>query len=63
MSVNRRDLIRHFEQNGFFLKREGANHSIYSDSGGKRIPIKRHRTFDRITANNLCKQAGIPQAF
>ena len=63
MSVNRRDLVRHFEKNGFFLEREGARHSIYSDGERKRIPIKRHRTFDRITANNLCKQAGIPQAF
>jgi len=28
MSVKRKDLVRHFEQNGFRLIREGGNHSI-----------------------------------
>ena len=58
MSVKRRDLVAHFATNGFRLIREGANHSIYSN-GVKTIPIKRHRQIDRITANALCKQAGI----
>jgi predicted RNase H-like HicB family nuclease len=31
---------------------------IYTN-GQKTIPIKRHRQFDRITANELCKQAGL----
>jgi hypothetical protein len=51
-------LVGYFEANGFRLLREGANHSIYTD-GGKVIPIKRHNQFDRITANELCKQAGL----
>ena len=63
MSVNRRDIIRHFEKNGFFLKREGSRHSIYSNGKGLNIPLKRHKIFDRITANNLCKEAEIPQIF
>lgn len=58
MSVKRRDLIKHFEENGFYLLREGSKHSIYTNDI-KTIPIKRHRTFDRITANELCKQAGL----
>jgi len=58
VSVKRRDLVRYFESHGFYLLREGANHSIYTD-GNKAIPIKRHRQFDRITANELCKQAGL----
>ncbi|OIO90919.1 MAG: hypothetical protein AUK03_12225 [Anaerolineae bacterium CG2_30_64_16] len=62
MSVRRRDLIRHFEKHGFWLLREGAKHSIYTN-GDKVIPVKRHRTLDRITANELCKQAGIPPIF
>ncbi|MBQ9565157.1 MAG: type II toxin-antitoxin system HicA family toxin [Synergistaceae bacterium] len=63
MSVSRLDLIRHFERNGFFLRREGSNHSIYSNGEGTSVPIKRHRIFDRITANELCKEAGIPKIF
>lgn len=62
MSVKRRDLVRHLEQHGFRLLREGGNHSIYAN-GPKVIPVKRHSALDRITANELCKQAGIPAIF
>lgn len=58
MSVKRRDLISYFEANGFYLLREGRRHSIYTNDV-KTVPIKRHRTLDRITANELCKQAGL----
>ena len=62
MSVKRRDLIEYLEENGFYLLREGAKHSIYANNE-KIIPIKRHRTIDRITANELCKQAGLRPKF
>ena len=62
MSVRRRDLVRYFEENGFHLLREGGNHSIYTNTK-KTIPIKRHRTIDRITANELCKQAELTPKF
>jgi predicted RNA binding protein YcfA (HicA-like mRNA interferase family) len=62
VSVKRRDLIRYLERNGFFLLREGSKHAIYTDST-RTVPIKRHRTFDRITANELYKQAGLPPKF
>jgi predicted RNA binding protein YcfA (HicA-like mRNA interferase family) len=58
MSVKRKDIIKLFEDNGFSLLREGGNHSIYTN-GEKTIPLKRHKQFDRITANELCKQAGL----
>ncbi|MFQ5627846.1 MAG: type II toxin-antitoxin system HicA family toxin [bacterium] len=45
MSVKRRDLIKHLKENGFYLLREGGNHSIYTDND-KTIPVKRHRQFD-----------------
>lgn len=62
MSVKRRDLIQYLEANGFYLLREGANHSIYTN-GSKTIPVKRHRELDRITANEICKQAGLAPPF
>ena len=62
MSVRRRDLVKYFEENGFHLLREGGKHSIYTD-GDKTIPIKRHRVVDCITANELCKQAGLKPKF
>ncbi len=62
MSVKRRDLIRYLEENGFSLLREGSNHSIYTNNL-KTIPVKRHKLLDRITANEICKQAGITPKF
>jgi predicted RNA binding protein YcfA (HicA-like mRNA interferase family) len=62
MSVKRRDLIKYFEKSGFYMLREGGKHSIYTN-GIKTLPIKRHRTLDRITANELCKQAGLDPIF
>jgi mRNA interferase HicA len=62
VSVKRRNLIEHFKQNGFSLLREGRRHSIYTN-GVRVVPIKRKREIDRITANELCKQAGIPPKF
>ena len=62
MSVKRLDLVDYLQRNGFYLLREGGNHSIYTN-GDKVIPVKRHRVFDRITANSLCKQAGLAPKF
>jgi len=49
MSVKQRDFIRHLEEHGFYLLREGANHSIYTNNL-KTIPVKRHKLMGRITA-------------
>ena len=62
MSVKRRELIKYLCQNGFSLLREGGNHSIYTN-GIKTIPVKRHKQLDRITANEICKQAGLKPKF
>ena len=62
MPVKRKDIVKLFESNGFTLLREGGNHSIYTN-GEKTIPLKRHKQFDRITANELCKQAGLGKKF
>ena len=62
MSVKRRDLIRYLEANGFRLLREGGSHSIYTNDI-KVVPVKRHKQFDRVTANEICKQAGLVPRF
>jgi len=62
LSVKRRELVKYLEANGFYLLREGSKHSIYTN-GIKMIPVKRHRSLDRITANELCKQAGFAPKF
>ena len=62
MSVKRRELVKYLEENGFSLLRQGKKHSIYT-KGERTIPVKRHRLLDRITANQLCKQAGLQPKF
>lgn len=62
MSVQRRELVKYLEENEFRVIREGGNHTIYSN-GFKIIPVKRPRQFDRITANEICKQAGLDPKF
>jgi predicted RNA binding protein YcfA (HicA-like mRNA interferase family) len=62
VSIKRRDVIKHFQQHGFSLLREGRRHSVFTN-GIRVVPIKRSREIDRITANEPCKQAGIPPKF
>lgn len=62
MSVKRRDLVKYLLECGFSLLREGKKHSVYTN-GVKTIPVKRSRTIDRITANEICKQAGLKPKF
>ena len=62
LSVKRRDLVKYLDEHGFYLLREGARHSIYSN-GERKVAVKRHREFDRITANEICKDAGLRPAF
>ncbi len=62
MTVRRRELIRFLEENGFYLRREGGNHSIYTN-GKEVVPVKRQRVLDRIIANQLCRQAGLKAKF
>jgi mRNA interferase HicA len=62
LSIKRRDLIAYLEANGFHLMRERGKHSVYTN-GLRTIPVKRHRTLDRITANELCKQSGLAPRF
>ena len=62
MSVKRHDLIKYLERNGFYLLREGGNHTIYTN-GIKTISVKRYKVFDRITASELLKQSGLKPQF
>ena len=62
MSVKRQELVKYLQASGYSLLREGKKHSIFTN-GIRTIPVKRHRTLDRITANQLCKQAGLEPKF
>lgn len=54
--------MKYLANNGYYLLREGAKHAIYSN-GQRKVAVKRHREFDRITANEICKDANLPPPF
>ena len=56
--MKRRELIRLFEQNGWTLKREGGNHSVYV-KGKLRESIPRHREVDEDLAKGIIKKRNL----
>lgn len=56
--MKRRDLIKKFEDNGWWFLRHGANHDIYTD--GKNIePISHEREIDEPLAKKIIKRRGL----
>lgn len=56
--MKRSELIKLLEKNGWFLKRNGGEHDIYSD-GNKSEAIPRHREINELLAKKILKRAGI----
>lgn len=61
--MKRRDLIRHLEQHGCVLLREGANHTIYVNPAVKKTSsVPRHSEINNELARKICKDLQVPQA-
>jgi len=59
--MKRRDLIRHLEQHGCELLREGGNHSVYVNRNARKSStIPRHREILDFIAKKICKDLEIP---
>lgn len=59
--MKRRRLIKHLEQQGCFLLREGSGHSIYKNpQNGATAPVPRHAEVKDILAKHICRDLGIP---
>lgn len=58
----RKTTIKTLENNGFALKRHGANHDLYYNPETKKtIPVKRH-DFNENDMKYIFKEAGIKQS-
>ncbi|MDO4810574.1 MAG: type II toxin-antitoxin system HicA family toxin [Eubacteriales bacterium] len=56
--MKRRDLIKLLERNGWYYKRSGGDHDIYTN--GKDIePISRQREIKETVANAIIKRRGL----
>ncbi len=53
--MQRRDLIKQIEANGYRLLRNGANHDIYSN-GERNETIPRHKEIDEMLARKILKR-------
>lgn len=56
--MKRRILIKLLESNGWYLKRNGANHDIYTD-GIRNEPIPRHPDIKEELAKGIIKKLGL----
>jgi predicted RNA binding protein YcfA (HicA-like mRNA interferase family) len=59
--MKRRDLVRHLEQNGCQLLREGGAHSVYVNRAAQKVTtIPRHREINEHLARRICKDLEVP---
>ena len=56
--MKRRDLIKKLKRAGWYLKRHGANHDIYTN-GDHSEAISHTREIDEILARKILKRNGI----
>lgn len=56
--MKRRDLIKLFENNGWYYLRDGGRHDIYTN-GKSSEPIPRHREINEMLAKSLIKKYGL----
>lgn len=56
--MKHRDLIKLLKKNGWYFKRDGANHDIYTN-GEKTEPIPRHKEINEKLAQAIIKKHGL----
>jgi len=56
--MKRKDLVKLLEQNGWWLKRNGSNHDIYTN-GKETEPISRQREIKEPVAMSIIKRRGL----
>jgi predicted RNA binding protein YcfA (HicA-like mRNA interferase family) len=56
--MKRKDLIKLLEKSGWYLKRNGGNHDIYTD-GNRAEPIPRHSEINERLAKEIIKKLGL----
>lgn len=56
--MKRRDLIKLLEKNGWYLKRHGGDHDLYTN-GQKIEPIPRHTEIKEKLAQKIIKDLGL----
>ncbi|MCX7039428.1 MAG: type II toxin-antitoxin system HicA family toxin [Spirochaetes bacterium] len=59
--MNRKDLIRHLEENGCELLREGRKHSVFVNRSKKKTStVPRHGEINDFLVKKICKDLETP---
>ena len=59
--MKRVELIRHLEQHGCVLFREGGNHSVFVNRRTRKSSsVPRHREINEFLARKICRDLEIP---
>ena len=56
--MKRKDLIKKLVQNGWYYKRDGGNHDIWTN-GKSSEAIPRHREINEMLAKDIIKKYGL----
>lgn len=56
--MKRKDLIKKLLANGWYLKRDGGNHDVWTD-GKNTEPIPRHREINEQLAKAIIRKYGL----
>ena len=56
--MKRRELIKLLEKNGWYIKRNGGNHDLYTN-GKQTEPISRHPDINERLARSIIKKLGL----
>jgi mRNA interferase HicA len=60
--MKRRDLIRHLEQHGCELHREGGSHTVFVNRPKqKSSTVPRHREVNEHLARKICRDLEVPE--
>jgi len=60
--MKRRDLVRHLEQHGCELLREGGNHSVFINREKRKTStVPRHREINDYLAKKICRDLEIQE--
>lgn len=59
--MKRTDLLRHLQQHGCALLREGGKHSVFVNrTTGKTSTVPRHREINDFLARKICRDLEVP---
>ena len=60
--MKRRALLRHLEEHGCELQREGGRHSVVVNRAERRTStVPRHAEIDNNLARKICPDLGVPE--